>query len=164
MTEEERIEEGENDDVQVEAPSGGVEDNGGTSKPDSGAEKAELLRRAVFAEEALELTRYVRDRALLDKLRGVITGGDETELKQKLSVLKEVLAHIKESQGDNRPTGEGIREIVASEVERNLDRLSNATQTVDAAVGRSPSEERDGRDSATSRLRRLAGMRGIVIK
>ena len=133
-----------------------------TSPPD---DRAELLRRAVFAEEALELSRYVGDKDLLQRLRGVIGGQSEVELKEKLSVLKEVLAHIKESQGRERPTEEGLKEMVASEVHRNLDRLSNAAETVDAAVGQSPGESGPAaKDSAASRLRRLARVRGILIK
>ena len=134
-------------------------------EPARSDDRAELLRRAVFAEEALELSRYVGDKDLLQRLRGVIGGQSEVELKEKLSVLKEVLAHIKESQGRERPTEEGLKEMVASEVHRNLDRLSNAAETVDAAVGQSPGESGPAaKDSAAARVRRLARVRGILIK
>jgi len=154
MADQETIEEKAPAGVEVEAPGEETEVNAdfaivarrATSaereevEPGLSDDRAELLRRAVFAEEALELSRYVGDKDLLRRLRGVIGGQSEVELKQKLSVLKEVLAHIKESQGGDRPTEEGLKEMVASEVHRNLDRLNNAAETVDAAVGEAPGE------------------------
>lgn len=165
MVDEERVEEGAQNGSEVEASGQIDEPNREDVEPGPVDDRAELLRRAIFAEEALELSRYVQDSDLLHRLRGVISGQSEVELKQKLSVLKEVLAHIKESQGDSRPTQEGFEEIVASEVQRNLDRLNNAAEMVDAAVGRSTGGGALGaKDTAASRLRRLARMRGILIK
>ena len=131
----------------------------------SGDDRAELLRRAVFAEEALELSQFVRDKGLLRRLRGVVSGKTEVELKEKLSVLKEVLAHIKESQGADRPTGEGLQNLVASEVKRSLNRLTNAAEGVDAVVGQPPvASAQSEKETASTRLRRLANLRGILIK
>ena len=133
--------------------------------PGAGDDRAELLRRAVFAEEALELSQFVRDRDLLRRLRGVIGGETEVELREKLSVLKEVLTHIKESQGADRPTEEGIHNLVASEVKRSINRLTNAAEGVDAVVGQPPvASAQSEKEAASSRLRRLANLRGILIK
>ncbi len=160
-TVEERVEAG----AEVEAAAEESELNREEVEPGPSDDRAELLRRAVFAEEALELSRYIGDRNLLQRLRSVIAGQTEVELKQKLSVLKDVLAHIKESQGGDRPTQESFKEMVASEVQRNLDQLNNAAETVDAAVGQMPGGSSLAvKDSAASRLRRLARVRGILIK
>lgn len=165
MADQDTVEEKAPVGAEVEAPGDETEAIREEVEPGPSEDRAELLRRAVFAEEALELSRYVGDKDLLQRLRGVIGGQSEVELKEKLSVLKEVLAHIKESQGPERPTDEGLKEMVASEVHRNLDRLSNAAETVDAAVGQSSGESSSAaRDSAASRLRRLARVRGILIK
>ena len=165
MTDQETVEEKVEASAEVEASGEETEVNREEVEPGPSDDRAELLRRAVFAEEALELSRYVGDKDLLQRLRGVITGQSEVELKQKLSVLKEVLAHIKESQSGDRPTEEGLKEMVASEVHRNLDRLNNAAETVDAAVGQMPGGGSPAaKDSAASRLRRLARVRGILIK
>lgn len=130
----------------------------------SADDRNELLRRAVFAEQALELSRYVQDEALLKRLRKVITGQSEAELTEKLDVLKEVLVHIKERDG-NRSDQRGLEEMVADEVKRNLSRLNSASQEVDARVGgpganEAPTEQ----ETASARLRRLARARGIIIR
>ncbi|MBN2209543.1 MAG: hypothetical protein JW759_09640 [Candidatus Coatesbacteria bacterium] len=165
MVGEERVDEDVERCVEGAAPQAGAESDGEEVGLGSEDDRAELLRRAVFAEESLELSRYVQDKDLLQRLRNVISGQTEVELKQKLSVLKDVLAHMKESSGGDRPTEDGFKEMVASEVQRNLDRLNNAAETVDAAVG----QPVDGggasaKDSAASRLRHLAKARGILIK
>lgn len=165
MVDQERVDEEAEKSAEGEAPKAGAESDGDKAGLGAVDDRAELLRRAVFAEEALELSRYVRDKDLLQRLRSVITGQTEVELKQKLSVLKDVLAHIKESHGGDRPTEEGFKEMVASEVQRNLDRLNNAAETVDAAVGQpAGGGAASAKDSAASRLRHLAKVRGILIK
>ncbi|MCD6327959.1 hypothetical protein J7M28_10470 [bacterium] len=128
-------------------------------------DRLELLRRAVFAEESLELSHYIKDKEILGRLRDVITGQTEMELKHKLNVLKDVLVHLKDVENDSRPTEEGFEQMVAQEVERNLDRLHKAAESVDAGIvqprrNSAPSSA----ESASSRLSRLAKLRGILLK
>jgi len=129
------------------------------------ASEVDLLRRAVFAEEALELSHWVKDSELLNRLRSVITGRDEAELKEKIGVLKEVIAHIREQESKSRPSQEDLKELVAREVEENIERLNKAARTVDAAVGERRRESGPkGKLSLAAKLRRLTEARGIIIK
>ena len=130
----------------------------------TGNDRDELLRRAVFAEESLELSRYVTDDGLLKKLRTVITGSSEVELKEKLGVIKEVLAHLKEAEKEDRPTQQSLQSLVSEEVDSKLERIQNASQEVNAAVSGSRREPKQDEVSASDRLRKLARLRGIFIR